>query len=262
MDCVKLHHEITRKVLDRKIRIGAVSYLNTKPLIFGLEKEPVAGLIELVLDYPANVAAMLANDRIDIGLLPVAMIDRIPGARVIGDVCIACDGAVDSVAIFSEMPLEKIQTILLDYQSRTSVALARILLRDFWKQEVEWVPAGGEDFRSRISGTTAGVVIGDRALEQKKRSAYMYDLGTAWKTMTGLPFVFACWVANKPIEKDFISLFNKANREGFAHLPEVISRVNNPVTDLQEYYTHYIHYELDEQKQKGMELFSSLLRTL
>ncbi len=257
-----MRHEIKRNVLDRKIRIGAVSYLNTKPMIYGLHRGEIREQIDLITDYPSKVAAMLIDGSIDIGLVPVAVIDKVPNARIVTDVCIGCDGAVDSVAIFSEVPMDEIQTVVLDYQSRTSVALAQLLLRDHWKQKVTFVPAQSEDFRNQIAGTTAAVVIGDRALEQKTHSTYMYDLGAAWKDHTGLPFVFACWVANKPLDPTFIGAFHAANLTGFAHLPEIVAAEAVPYTNLMDYYTRYIRYDLDEAKRNGMNLFLEKLSTL
>lgn len=254
--------EIKLKVLDRKIRIGAVSYLNTKPLIYGLQRGVIRDQIELTADYPANVAAKLIDGSLDIGLVPVAVFDKIPNARVVGDACIACNGAVDSVAIFSEVPMDQINTLILDYQSRTSVALAKVLMNEYWKKEVNWTAATNEDFRDQIKNDVAAVVIGDRALEQKHHSAYMYDLGEAWKAHTGLPFVFACWIANKPIDPEFLVEFNKANRLGFEHLEEIVTQEKYIHSDLLEYYTKYIHYTLDNEKKKGMELFLSKLRSV
>lgn len=247
-------------MLDRKIRIGAVSYLNTKPLVYGLDQGDIHDQIELTRDYPAKVAGALIDGSIDIGLVPVAVFDKVPNAQIIGDVCIACDGAVDSVAIFSEKPLEQITTIYLDYQSRTSVALAQLLMREYWEKEVKWIDAKGEDFRTLIKDDVAAVVIGDRALEQKSHSTFMYDLGEAWKAHTGLPFVFACWIANKPIDERFVAAFNAANRIGFDHLDEIVAKANYKHADLHAYYTRNIHYTLTPEKRKGLELFLSKLR--
>jgi chorismate dehydratase len=247
--------------LDRKIRIGAVSYLNTKPLIYGLDQAPIRDEIELVVDYPAHIAAMLTDDRIDIGLVPVAIIPELPVSHIVTDFCIGCNGAVESVAIFSEVPMEEVRTVLLDYQSRTSVMLARILLREYWKKDVLFVDTMGEEFRHQIKGNVAGVVIGDRALRQKKDSRYVYDLGWAWKDQTGLPFVFAAWVSNKRIPADFIERFNKANAIGLQHLDIIVSREVDPPADLMEYYTRFISYALTTEKREGLAHFLSLLRT-
>jgi chorismate dehydratase len=238
-----------------KIRVAAVSYLNTKPLLYGIMHHPVLDAIELVEDYPAKVAQMLIDNEADVGLIPVAATIRLPEWHVVGDYCIGSDGAVASVCIFSEVPMEKVETVLLDYQSRTSVNLAKILLREYWKKEVTFIDASGEDFRSQIKGTTAGVVIGDRALQQRLSSTYIYDLGEAWKNHTGLPFVFAAWIANKPLPNAFEEQFNEANREGLRHIDQVVAENPYAPYDLRQYYTKCISYPLTEEKRKGMALF-------
>lgn len=211
--------------------------------------------MDLVLDYPAALARMLLDDQIDVGLIPVAVIPRLKEAHVVSDYCIGARGAVASVGIFSERPLEEIDTVLLDYQSRTSAALSRILLKEFWHSTANCVDTQGEEYRHRIAGSTAGLVIGDRALEQSLASTYMYDLGEAWKAHTGLDFVFAAWVANKPLDPDFIEHFNNANALGLEHLEEVIAQVPESAYDLRTYYTQNISYVMDGAKRKGMELF-------
>src|SRR5688500_1631846 len=122
--------------------------------------------IELVEDYPAKIAEQLINDKIDVGLVPVAIIPKLKEYFIVSDYCIGADSEVASVCLFSEVRVEEIKEVYLDYQSRTSVNLAKILLREYWKLDVEFIDAKGEDFRNKIKGSTAGVVIGDRALEQ------------------------------------------------------------------------------------------------
>lgn len=245
--------------MDRKIRVGAVSYLNTKPLIYGLEKGMLQDEITLEMDFPANIAGKLLDDSIDIGLVPVAIIPRLRQHHFVADYGICCDGPVASVCLFSEVPVEAITEVLLDYQSRTSVRLARILMKEFWKIDPV-ITDTRDDFRERITGTTAGVVIGDRALEQRSRSRYVYDLGEAWKLMTGLPFVFAGWISNKPISTDFIAAFNAANEYGLNRLEEVITEHPYPAYDLHKYYTEDIIYKLDTEKMKGLELYLDYLQ--
>jgi chorismate dehydratase len=228
-----------------KIKVGIVNYLNTRPLIYGIEQSPVVNDIELTGDYPANIARMLLEGRIDMGLVPVAVIPRLNEYHINTDYCIGCDGPVASVCLFSD-------------QSRTSVALARILLRDHWKIQPRLVDTRS-DFRGDIKGTTAGIVIGDRALEQRKKSTYIYDLGEAWKQMTGLPFVFAAWVSNKELPADFIAAFNEANQAGVNCIPSVVATTPYPTFDLHAYYTRYIDYQLDQPKRKALALFLSKL---
>ena len=153
---------------------------------------------------------------IDMALLPVAAIPAIDGAHIVSDYGIAADGNVVSVAIFSQVPMEEIETVYLDYQSRTSVKLAELLLESHWKKKVVYKPAP-ENFIEHINGTSAGVIIGDRALIQLSNFRYIYDLSAAWKDYTGLDFVFAAWVANSPLPQGFTARFNAANAEGLKH---------------------------------------------
>lgn len=244
--------------MDRKIRVGAVSYLNTKPLLFGIERARVSQRIELLIDYPARIAAMLLKDEIDLGLVPVAIIPLLREFHINGDYCIGSNGNVASVCLFSESPIEKVERVLLDYQSRTSVALARILLKEYWKISPELID-GGKDFRDHIHGTTAGVVIGDRALEQRQISTYNYDLAGAWKELTGLPFVFAAWISNKRLDPGFIEEFSEANLQGILHIDEVVAENPYPIFNLYDYFTKYLDYRLDESKRRGLEKFLSYI---
>ena len=248
--------------MDRKIRIGAVSYLNTKPLLYGLQHESIREKIDISLDYPSQIAAKLLDDKIDVGLVPVAIIPRLKEYHIISDYCIGCNGPVGSVAIFSEKPLNQLTSVILDYQSRTSVMLARILMKNYWKLDPLFIDAAGEDFLLAIRDNTGGLVIGDRALSQKRKSAFMYDLGEAWKAYTGLPFVFAAWVSNKPLPSDFISAFNKANALGIENIDKVISQEKQPPADLMHYYTENISYLLDEEKKNGLAFFLSLMEEI
>lgn len=244
--------------LEAKIKVAAVSYLNTKPLLYGIERSAVMNDIELVLEYPAQLAQSLNDGKIDLALLPVAAIPGIRDAHIISDYGIAADGNVVSVALFSQVPVEAIDSVYLDYQSRTSVRLTRLLFEQYWKKEVTFLPAP-DDYISLVSGTTAAVIIGDRALEQLGNFKYVYDLSAAWKNMTGLPFVFAAWVANRPLPEAFVSAFNEANSIGLEHLEEIVAAHPFPAYDLMTYYTENIHYRLDEDKKKGLHLFLQLI---
>ena len=245
--------------LDKRIRVGAVSYLNTRPLLFGVKRSGLMDRIDLIEEYPSRIAAMLLNDEIDVGLVPVAIIPHLKEAHIITNYCIGALGEVASVALFSEVPIEQVTKVLLDYQSRTSVNLAKVLLKEYWQKEV-MLENAKEDFRSEIKGNTAGVVIGDRALEQRKISAFTYDLAAAWKAHTGLPFVFAAWVANKPLGEDFEDAFNRANGYGVSHIAEVVAEIDYPVYDLTKYYTENISYHFDAEKRKGLAMFLEKLR--
>ena len=210
--------------------------------------------IELLLDYPANLAKSLQDGSIDMALLPVAAMPFIPGARIVSDYGIGAEGDVASVCIFSEVPMDEIKTVYLDYQSRSSVRLAQLLLQKYWHKKVEF-KAAAEDYIDHIKGTTAGVIIGDRALQQRPNFNYIYDLAGAWKAWTGLPFVFAAWITNKDLPPDFLNAFNEANAEGLKHIDEVVAGNPYPHYSLKTYYTENIHYYLDDEKKKGLALF-------
>lgn len=243
-----------------KIVVRGVSYINTLPLLYGLEREPMASRITLSLDYPSRVAQDLMEGKADLGLVPAAVIPQIEGARMVGDYGIAARGRVASVALFSQVPLEDIESVYLDYQSRTSVALAGLLMQRHWKQSWALLPAP-RDYISRIQGTQAGVIIGDRALEALDRFPYHYDLAEAWTAHTGgMPFVFAAWVARRPLPEEFVEAFNRACALGMNHLPEIARQVAFPHYDLNQYFRRDIHYFLDEEMRGGLAHFLSLIR--
>ena len=232
-----------------------MNYLNTKPLVYGLERPPIKDLIELKGDYPARVAQMLINDEIDVGLIPVAVIPQLPSYHIIGDYCIGAEGEIATVALFSEVPMHEIKKIYLDYQSRSSVALLRYLVKEYWGINPEIIQAENDYYRKEIKGTTAGLVIGDRAFEQRKISTFIYDLGSEWRKITGLPFVFAVWISRKELPADFIKSFNEANAMGLTHIDEIVKETPFDLYDLSKYYKLHLSYRMDDQKKKGMELF-------
>ncbi|HYC28686.1 MAG TPA: menaquinone biosynthesis protein [Chitinophagaceae bacterium] len=240
--------------MDNKVRVGIVNYLNTKPLLYGLQHSPIINDIVLVQDYPAAIAKQLQENTIDMGLVPVAVIPKLPSAKVVGNYCIGADGPVASVCLFSEVPITQVKTVLLDYQSRTSVELAKLLLREHWRLEPELVYTKS-DYQADIQGTTAGLVIGDRALAQRTISPFIYDLGEAWKIHTGKPFVFAAWIANKELDAGFIEAFDEANALGLQNIENVLAEASHPSFSLEEYFTRYIQYKLDDAKREGMQLF-------
>ncbi len=245
--------------MERKIRVGAVSYLNTKPLVFGFENGSMEDQIELVSDYPANIAASLLKNEIDLGLIPVAVIPQLKEHHIVSDYCIGASQAVASVCLFSVVPLNEIETILVDYQSRTSAALLKVLLQHHWKIAPMLIDTNS-GYQENIKGTTAGLVIGDRALRQRLLSTYIYDLASSWQEMTGLPFVFAAWVSNKKLPVDFIQSFNRATSEGLSHIDEIVATIDFPEYDMKKYYTENIDYKLNDKKLEAVKLFLDYIK--
>lgn len=247
--------------LEKSIKVGAVSYLNTKPLLYGFQDRIGRYSIEMVLDYPSKIAELLTQNRIDIGLVPIAIWPQLNTPVRIGNYGIAADGAVVSVALFSNTPLTQIKKIHLDYQSKTSVALVKILCKEYWHIEPEFVQAE-EGYESGLPSGEAAVIIGDRAFFAYTAYAFQYDLALEWKNYTGLPFVFAAWLAQQKFEEDFILAFNNMNEKGLKHLEDVVAQHHLHAYDLNTYYTKNIQYKLTDFHIQGMHLFLEKMQNL
>jgi len=238
------------------IRISAVNYLNAKPFIHGLNNSGYINGFKLELDIPSECARKLITREVDIGLVPIAAIPHLDKPRIITNYCIGSEGPVNSVLLLSDVPLHKIRKVILDYQSKTSILLTKVLFDKLWKTEPKWTN-GHPGYEKMIKETTAGVVIGDRALKLKSDFPYAFDLSEAWQTLTGLPFVFACWITNTQISNTFLMGFNKALEWGLNHKGEIIpDRVlDSPIAD---YLENFISYELTPKKKEAMGLFLKL----
>lgn len=239
-----------------KIKISAVSYTNTKPFIYGIERSAVIDQIDLSLDIPLDCASKLINNQVDIGLIPVAAIPFVPNANMVADYCIGSVGAVNSVFIFSDVPAAEIKTVKLDPQSRTSNNLAKVLLKFHFKVEVDF-------YTDTDIQTDAIVLIGDRTFGKQDDFAYAYDMGAEWMKFTGLPFVYAAWVANKTIPDRFVSDFNEALKFGLAHRAELLKELPaHPQIDLTDYLMHKLDFELTAEKRRALDLFLSYIKRL
>ena len=242
----------------KKIKVTAVSYLNTKPFLYGIFQSLVQNEIELSLDIPSVCAAKLASGEADLGLIPVAAIPEIANPHIISDYCIGAVGAVKTVCLYSQVPIQEIEKVYLDEHSKTSVQLTKVLFKKYWQQNPEFMPST-EGYLDNIKGSTAGLAIGDKTMGLAERFEYVYDLGEVWQDWTGLPFVFAAWVSNKKLDDGFIERFNHALNVGLQHIQELIYILPTQYFefDLKEYFTKNISYNLDEAKKKGLKRFLS-----
>ncbi len=238
------------------LKVTAVSYLNTKPFLYGIFKSGLAEEIDLQLDIPSECARKLSTGEADMGLVPVAVIPEMQTPHIISDYCIGTEGTVKTVCIFSERPIEKLTHLYLDYHSRTSVELVKILLKNHWRHSPALVPAK-PGFEDKISGTTGALIIGDRAIGLEGRYPFVYDLGEAWMEHTGLPFVFAAWVSNRQLPEEFITRFNQALQTGIDLIPQLMFLLPSPQPgfDLAKYFTENISYRLDAGKRKALKMF-------
>ena len=245
------------------IKVAIVNYLNTAPFMRGLRLSGLLQSEQFRIDpyYPAECARALLEGRADIGLVPVAILANLKEYYIVGDTCIGAVEPVRSVLLVSDVPVDQIEKVYLDYQSRTSVALCRVLMQRFWKHQPEFLDAP-EDYLNHVTGTTAAVVIGDRAFGESMKHPFVYDLASCWQQFTGLPFVFALWISLKPISPSHEVELNNALNMGISQAEEAAEEVLDQYPDyfeVKNYLTHSISYTLDAAKRKGLETFLQML---
>jgi chorismate dehydratase len=243
----------------RPIRVGAVSYLNTKPLIYGL-KEHLADRGTLDLALPSRLADDLKAGLYDVALIPSIEFFRNPDYSIISDACIACHGEVWSVKLLFRVPPSQVKTIALDEGSRTSATLAKVLLwsRFGIRPESIELPIEG-DFR--LSQADAVLIIGDRAMGQVSSGfTEAWDLGREWAKDTGLPFVFAMWVGRMSDRSaEIATVLQQARDEGCNQATKLAKKYaadyHLSIADCEKYFTHYLHYYLGDRELAGLQLF-------
>jgi chorismate dehydratase len=200
------------------LRVGSVSFLNAKPLIYGLDSNDN---LELELDVPSKLLDGLVEERYDVALLPVIDYQRLPGLRLLTAGGIGCDGPTLTVRIFSRVPIDEVQTLACDTDSHTSVALAQILLADHYGLSPRFVDLDEAD----DAPGTARLLIGDKVVcEEPPSFPHQLDLGGAWKAMTGLPFVFAAWMARDGVDLgDLPEMLDRARVLGLRHVDQIVA---------------------------------------
>ena len=239
----------------KKIAVSAVSYTNTLPFLSGIRNSvEVMDAIDLSVDHPRECGRKVKEGEADLGIIPVAVLATLPEYHIISDYCIGSDGAVNSVFIFSQKPIEEIDSLLLDPQSRTSNGLARVLLKHYWKKEVQIVEEGEAD---------AYVLIGDRSFGKNHEVPYAYDMGHYWKEMTGLPFAYAVWVSTRELPQQFKEDFNSALAAGVADPQAVIPGLPPYKNfDYTTYLTRYLDFHLTDDKRKAIDTYLELYKQL
>ncbi|WP_448138725.1 menaquinone biosynthetic enzyme MqnA/MqnD family protein [Sphingobacterium siyangense] len=239
-----------------KIRVSAVSYTNTYPFLNGIRKSKVMEQIDLSVDYPSACAQKVIDDQADIGIIPTAALLSLPEYYINTDFCIGTEGAVDSVFIFANKPIDEVKTLRLDKQSRTSNGLARVLIKNYWKKDVELIT--DESIKP-----DAYVLIGDRTFGKKNAVPYVYDLGEEWFNFTGLPFAFALWVSNKKLPESFVEQFNEALAYGVEHATDVIAGLPEfEDFDYTKYLTQHLNFHLTDKKREAVQLYLRYLKEL
>lgn len=253
-------------MLDRKVRISAVRYANTFPFLYGIEATGFGKEADITTDHPSDCAKKLINGSVDIGLVPIASLVQLPDYRIITNYCLGAYGKVKTVMLLSNCPFESISTIYLDYRSMSSVTLVKILAKNAWKREFVWKNTSkGFDFLD-ITGNGAVVLIGDQCFGLSPLFKYKKDLAEEWYNFTGLPFAFACWVANKEIDNEFLTSFNNALSFGVERIDEVVAKYGESSIimgkELYTYLTENMDFKLDSDKRKAIDLFLGYMKTL
>ncbi len=249
-----------------KIRISAVRYANTYPFIYGLTESGFDKKAIIETDHPSACAEKLISGRVDLGLIPVAVIPYLKESHITSDYCIGADGKVRTVQIMSNSPFNVVNKVFLDYRSRTSVNLVKVIAGRFWQRDLTWVDTSEYfDFKS-IRNNEAVVLIGDQCFEYENQYQFRIDLAEEWKRYTGLPFVFACWVSNKLLPDEFTTEFNNALSLGVNNIDKVSERFRDSGsitgTELRKYLTENIDFLLDKRKKEAMKLFLEFLKEL
>jgi len=246
----------------RKLRIAAISFLNTAPLMWDFEHTELGREFDIVSTVPSECAEMLRTGAADIGIVPVVAYTYIPGLRIIPNVAIATKGSVRSILLVSKVPLEEVRTVAADTSSRTSVALAHVLFH-------KWL-GGPREFTSMpplldvmLECCDAALLIGDPALTVDRTRYVCYDLAEEWKRLTWLPFVFAVWAvrasALAETDLDLVKIFQQSRDHGLANV-DALARTWAPRVGIGEqavrtYLKENIDYSLDEENLAGLELF-------
>jgi chorismate dehydratase len=245
------------------MRIGAVNYLNSKPLVYGLES--LAPPARLSYDLPSRLADSLVAGRLDVALVPSVEFFRTPGSTIVSDACVACRGPVLSVKLHFRVPPANVRRVALDEGSRTSAALTRILLAEIYGVQPRWEPL---PIGCGIETTDADAVllIGDRAIADAspaEKFVEVWDLGARWCDWTGLPFVFAMWIARANVDiGEVAGLLGTARDNGVRNLAEIAKREGPLVGVSPELATSYfrdnLHFVLGDKERAGLRKFYAL----
>ena len=247
------------------VKISIVNYTNTLPFKWALKRSPILKKIDLQEDIPSICAQKLKFKQVDLALVPVALLPKLDSYYIETDYCIGAYGKVDSVKLYSQVPLNEITSITLDYQSKSSITLTKVLSKFFWKLNVNYLDAK-PGFENQINDTNAAVIIGDRTFTLNGKFKYEFDLAEEWKNFTGLPFVFAAWVSTEKLSKEFIIEFNSVLKFGIENIQKAIDEDYNLKSlskeQTVEYLTKRIDYHLDSEKRKALNLFLDYIKKL
>lgn len=251
-----------------QLRISAISFLNTVPLMWDFENGDFAVALKSHFEFsytiPSQCAEQLQSGSADIGIIPVAAYTTIPDLVIIPEVAIAAKKQVRSILLISKVPVEKIRSVAIDHSSRTSTALLKVFLKKFVGIDPGFT-AQKPDLAEMLRWHDAGMLIGDPALQASTTGCHVYDLAEQWQRWTSLPFVFAFWAIRKaalqnvPSGVNVPAVFQRSRDHGLQHVPEIAGvwsqKLNLDPAVIQEYLTSNIDYSLDRDNLDGLKLF-------
>jgi chorismate dehydratase len=241
------------------LRISAVSYLNTFPFVYGIEKSGFLKDYELKLEVPSKCAKSLMDGNADIALVPVGAIPDLDNYKIIDGYCIGTEGKVKSVLLLSNISFEKIKTIYIDTESRTSAELIKVIANKFWEINPSFKKLTK---KQKLNPYEAVLLIGDKSLEQAPKFSFVYDLGEEWFKYTELPFTFACWMGKNSLDDKSMNDLNRCLRFGVSHIKESVAFYapeNQFSFDPYEYLTKNISFDFDGDKKDALSVFLQLI---
>ncbi|HTC95019.1 MAG TPA: menaquinone biosynthesis protein [Terriglobales bacterium] len=259
-----------------KLRISAISFLNTAPLMWDFEhpesaQRDLQAEFDIAYTVPSACADALRSGSADIGIIPAITYQAIPDLVVIPEIAIASNGPVRSILVVSNKPLDQIKTLAADTSSRTSVVLTKIMFQKWWQPESsgpEFIPVE-PDLKTMLARCDAALLIGDPALTvELSKYALAVDLGEEWTRRTGKPFVYAFWavrqaaLANHPLAESLASIFQRSRDHGLAHVAEIAQewapRLGIDKAGIRDYLLGNMRYGFDQEQMAGLNLFFTL----
>jgi len=250
--------------MSKPYKIVAVNYSNTFPFVYGIEESGLMKDYDLQLLHPVGCAESFISGDADIALLPVGALSLLPEHTIITDMCIGAVRQVKSVLLVSNKPLKEIKRIALDSESATSIRLCKVLAAKFWNIDPVWQSVKVKDYKD-FPDIDAFVVIGDKAFELAPHFTYHFDLAEEWFKFTGLPFVFAVWVAHPQVNNVFVQKLTDALHFGIEHITDVVKHFITQFHghfDLETYLTKSIDYRFDALKKESLGKFLSYIKAL
>lgn len=243
----------------RRVKICAISYINTTPFVYGLKHVGENLCVDLLLHTPSQCVSVIENGECDIAIVPVASLLWLNNVEIISDFSISATAKVRTVELLSDTPLKEITDIYLDADSRTSSLLVRILCEQLWNITPTFHHVKYEDFEIVSTYGAGYLMIGDKVFKAEGKFKYNFDLAAAWFELTSLPFVFAVWVSRKGLPEEIVAEFNKALQYGTDHIEaavdELVTMIDSELAV--DYLKNYIEFSLNNDKRKALELFLS-----